>query len=61
MGKRRFLMNYKLLNDADGNNEILLDSTNITEAYEEALEILGWTMIASKSEEETDCQEDVDD
>lgn len=54
-------MNYKLLNDADGNNEILLDSTNITEAYEEALEILGWTMIASKSEEETDCQEDVDD
>jgi len=43
---------YKILNDADGNDEILLESTNADDAKEEALEVLGWTLIVYEEDDD---------
>ena len=41
---------YKLVNNTDGNNEILLEGITEEEAITELLEILGWSLVAYKDE-----------
>ena len=41
---------YKLVSTTDGNNEIKLKSITEEEAIAEALEILGWSLVAYKDE-----------
>jgi len=41
---------YKLVNNNDGNNEIELKSITEENAIAEALEILGWSLVAYKDE-----------
>jgi len=41
---------YKLVNNTDGNNEILLEGITEEEAIAEALDVLGWSLTAYKDE-----------
>jgi hypothetical protein len=41
---------YKLVNNTDGNIEIELESDTEEESIAEALEILGWSLVAYKNE-----------
>jgi hypothetical protein len=43
---------YYLINNNDGNDQIDLQSTTSADAYEEALEILGYTMCVKEFENE---------
>jgi len=45
------MKNYKLTLNEDINNSIKLNSTDLEECYEEALSILGWSIIENREDD----------
>ena len=48
----KFKKKYKLVNNNDGNDQIELKSDNKEAAIEEAIEVLGWTLVVEKGTDE---------